>query len=229
VSRIARLHRPFFHRSLLILSPLALAISVAAAVTKYLFFDPWVTHHVQRISSPAFRGLMIAVSWPGYDSHPLVIVPVIAALLLLWHRRLETACLLLSAAGASLLGNLIKVVIARPRPTADLVRIYLEHPTQSFPSGHVLGYVATYGFLFYIVFLWMPRTWPRRLLLATLGALIGLVGLSRIYLGAHWTSDVLGGYCLGLVWLALMIEFYWRLKLRRLAAAVETRNVSTSM
>src|SRR5262249_43444725 len=152
--------------------------------------------------------------WPGYDYHPLVIVPSIAALLLLWRRKVEAVCLLLSAAGASLLGNFLKIIFARAPPGAPLVSNYLRHPTPSFPSGHVLGYVATYGFLFYAALMSLPRAWPRRLLLALLGALVGLVGLSRVYLGAHWASDVMGGYSLGLVWLALMIELYWAMKLR---------------
>lgn len=214
LTAIARLHRPIFRRSVVVLFPLALTISVAAAMTRYFPFDPWVTRQAQQITAPAFRLLMIAISWPGYGYHPLVIVPGIAMLLLMWRRTAEAGCLLVSAVGAALLGHLIKTAIARPRPVAALADIYLQHSTMSFPSGHVLGYVASYGFLLYVVFVTFPHSWARRALLALLGILVGLVGVSRVYLGAHWASDVIGGYALGLVWLGMMVELYWEMKLR---------------
>jgi undecaprenyl-diphosphatase len=68
--------------------------------------------------------------------------------------------------------------------------------------------MALYGFLFYLVYTLMRSSPLRSALLTLLGALIGLVGLSRVYLGAHWASDVFGGYCLGFFWLALTIYFY---------------------
>ena len=72
--------------------------------------------------------------------------------------------------------------------------------------------MALYGFLFYLVYTLMRPSPLRSALLTLLGALIGLVGLSRVYLGAHWASDVFGGYCLGFFWLALTIYFYRRLR-----------------
>jgi undecaprenyl-diphosphatase len=72
--------------------------------------------------------------------------------------------------------------------------------------------MALYGFLFYLVFTLMRPSPLRSALLMPLGALIGLVGLSRVYLGAHWASDVFGGYCLGFFWLALTIYLYRRFK-----------------
>jgi undecaprenyl-diphosphatase len=188
---------------------------VSAVGAEYFSFDLWFSRLIQRHSSPVFRGLMIAVSWPGNDYHPLIIALSCAALLLIWQHRIEAGCLLFSGGGASLLTNLLKIAIGRPRPAAELVEIYRLHTTDSFPSGHVLGYVATYGFLFYLVWVLLPCSKPRLLLLCGLGALVLLVGPSRIYLGAHWASDVAGGYCLGSIWLALAIDFYWHLKLHR--------------
>lgn len=208
-----RRHRRLLVGALLGALPLALGLGVAAAYVDYFSIDLWLTQFIQRINLPGWRALLIAVSWPGYGYYGLVVTLGTAALLFRRH-RIEAICLLASAAGGWLINNSLKIVVDRPRPVAELVAIYLEHKTRSFPSGHVVSYVALYGFLFYLVFVRAPRTMWRAAGLAVLGALIGLVGLSRVYLGAHWASDVLGGYLFGAVWLALMIHLYWRLKLR---------------
>jgi membrane-associated phospholipid phosphatase len=212
---ILRRHRAVTRRALPALLALALALGVAAFFTAYFPADLWFTRRLQQVRLPGFRGLMIAVSWLGYTAQAFLITFVAAGLL--WWRRLKTEalCLLLSAGAASLLSTLIKLITARPRPVTALVDIYLIHPTNSFPSGHVVSYVAVYGFAFYLARVVMPRSWQRALLLALSGLMIALVGLSRVYLGAHWASDVVGGYLFGAVWLLVMINFYWRLKLRQ--------------
>ena len=78
----------------------------------------------------------------------------------------------------------------------------------SFPSGHVLFYAAFFGFLCFLGSTLLKGSWLRALLLIGLGALIALVGLSRIHLGQHWFSDVLAAYLLGSVWLALTVYVY---------------------
>jgi undecaprenyl-diphosphatase len=198
--------------ALMVLLPLALGLGIAAAYVEYFPTDLWLTRFIQRINVPGFRPLMIAVSWPGNGYHWLVITLGVA--FLLRRQRIEAFCLLLSSIGSWLINNALKLFIARPRPVGDLVEVYLEHETLSFPSGHVVSYVALYGFLFYLVYVLARRSALRSVLLVVLGALVFLIGLSRVYLGAHWASDVIGGYLFGTVWLALVILFYWRLKMR---------------
>jgi undecaprenyl-diphosphatase len=192
----------------------SLFLAASAAIVAYFSLDLRITQFIQRFDDPYFQWLMIAVSWPGYRSHQWIVALGAAALLFYFRRRIEAACVSLSLAGSWLLVNTIKFLVARPRPTPGQVRVYLEHPTWSFPSGHVANYMALYGFLFYLVHTLMRPSILRSALLVVFGGLIGLVGLSRVYLGAHWASDALGAYCLGLIWLTLMIQIYLRLRSR---------------
>jgi undecaprenyl-diphosphatase len=69
-------------------------------------------------------------------------------------------------------------------------------------------YIGFYGFLWFLIYTLLKRSWLRTLLLILLSTLIALVGISRIYLGQHWASDVLGAYLLGSLCLVAEIELY---------------------
>jgi len=108
-------------------------------------------------------------------------------------------------AGGGLLDGVLKLVIRRPRPPyADA---FLQHFSWSFPSGHAMGSLIGYGMLAYVlVLLWIHRR--RAQIIVVLGAalLIVAIGLSRLYLGVHYFSDVVGGYAAGLLWLSACIS-----------------------
>src|SRR5262245_45513745 len=190
------------------------ALSAAAAIWAYQSGDLWITRLLQRFDDPYFHSLMVAVSWPGYLGRQWIVAVCVAAVLLRFGLRTEAACLLISLGTGEILATVIKFIVARPRPSPELVNVYLDHPTLSFPSGHVVSYVALFGFLFYLARTLMRPSALRSALLVILGALIGLVGLSRVYLGAHWASDALAGYGFGLLCLELMIYLYRRIKSR---------------
>jgi membrane-associated phospholipid phosphatase len=106
------------------------------------------------------------------------------------------------------LNNFVKYVVHRPRPPSSLVEVYQVLTSYSFPSGHVMYYLALYGFMLFLVFVVLKRRWLRTLLITILSALIVLVGISRIYLGEHWASDVLAAYLLGGLGLTAVIAIY---------------------
>jgi membrane protein DedA with SNARE-associated domain/membrane-associated phospholipid phosphatase len=143
-----------------------------------------------------------------------LIAPLVAltALLLIFRaRRPDAAALLVTAAaGASLLVVLVKLLIGRARPEVGGMLV--------FPSAHSAQAVATYGALAYLAGQAAPR-WGQRVAAWTAAVLIAvLVGFSRLYLGVHWLSDVLGGYALGAAWLAIVITAtatYQRLRSQR--------------
>jgi membrane-associated phospholipid phosphatase len=188
------------------------AVSGMGAVMAYIFGDLRITRFIQRFDGPYFHSLMVAVSWPGYLGRQWIVALCAALVLLRFRLNLEAACLLISAGSSWLLVNAIKIIVGRARPSPDLVEVF-EHPfSGSFPSGHVASYMALYGFLFYLVYSLMRPSALRSALLIVCGAMTGLVGLSRVYLGAHWASDVFGGYGFGFFWLALTIYVYQRRK-----------------
>ena len=98
--------------------------------------------------------------------------------------------------------------IQRPRPAGNLVEVFEVLETYSFPSGHVMMYMILFGFVWYVAYTLLRRSWQRSLLLGLFGSFIALVGISRIYLGQHWASDVLGAYLLGSVILIGIIIFH---------------------
>jgi undecaprenyl-diphosphatase len=112
----------------------------------------------------------------------------------------------------SLMNSLLKILIARPRPSDDLVQILAQFRHKSFPSGHVSFFIELFGFLFFLTYVLLKPKPLRRVSFVVLGALISMVGVSRVYMGAHWPSDVAGAYLSGGMWLLLMIEIYRRLK-----------------
>lgn len=175
--------------------------------------DLAVTHAVQRIDVPAFTALMVAVSAPGYAPWSWIALGC-ASLALLAGGLWREALFVLVSDGASVLTSFVKLLVERPRPTADAVQVASHLADYSYPSGHVVGYVTLCGFLIFVLYVRFAGSWLRTLGIVVLGAMICLVGISRVHLGYHWVSDVLGGYALGTLYLLLLIEVYRFIGLR---------------
>lgn len=171
-------------------------------------FDVAVTRAVQRGKAPWLAKTMGIVSWPGFPPQSRMIPPGLA--LLLWRLGLPVAAVCQGLAwGAAMLASLIKFRMKRPRPDHPLINVVIARiGGTSFPSGHVLNYVSVFGFLSYIAETYLRPARVRRAVTTLLVGLIALVGPSRIYLGHHWTTDVLASYFLGTSYLIGLIEFY---------------------
>lgn len=183
--------------------------------------DIVITREFQENHMPWLRFLMVAVSYPGNAMWLSVLLIVLAALAFWFFRlRLEAMILVVICVTSSLLNVLVKLLVARPRPSQPLVEVLQHAAGNSFPSGHVMAYVAYWGTLFtFSLILFRSNRWWRTTLLIISGLFVVLVGPSRIYLGDHWASDVLGAYLLGGLWVWVWLWIYTKLKERHVLAA----------
>ena len=175
--------------------------------------DLAITHAGQWIDNPAFTYLMVGISAPGYAPWSWIVLGTAIVALIAGGFYREVPFVLATEAAGMLVAS-IKLMVERPRPAGESIRIFSAVLDYSFPSGHVVGYVCLYGFLFFLVYVLFKRSWWRTTLLAVLALMVGLVGVSRIHLGHHWASDVLGGYALGAAYLLLLVEAYRLLVIR---------------
>jgi undecaprenyl-diphosphatase len=141
-----------------------------------------------------------AVTWLGSAGALWAVTGAAAVVLAIRRRWRLAAYLLVAGAGALVLDPVLKTLVGRLRP---VVAHPIAHGTgDSFPSGHALGSIVVYGALF-LVFQPAARGKWRRVLTAVAVTVIAAVGVSRLLLGVHYVSDVLGGWALGITWLGL--------------------------
>ena len=197
-------------------------ISVALAAFSVLFVlvrtkrsaatDAAITLRVQTYRHPFLARTMDVISWPGFPPQSRLIPPSLAGLLWLAGFRLEAVFQGL-AWGTSGISFFFKSIVRRPRPQGEPFRVAVANiGGTSFPSGHVLNYMGVYGFLAYLVLTLVRPAALRRLILAGLMTMLSLVGLSRVYLGHHWFTDVLASYLLGISYLIGITAVYRRMK-----------------
>ena len=103
----------------------------------------------------------------------------------------------------AVLNQLLKRLLQRPRPTEFRI---VEETGYSFPSGHSMVSMAFYGYLIYLIYRYIKNKYVKWTLITILSILICLIGISRIYLGVHYTSDVLGGFLLSISYLVVYIS-----------------------
>ncbi len=204
---------------------LSTLLAVWVAYHPVLAIDVTITRAFQENQSPWLRYTMIAASYIG-NVTALSLGLIVLAAVLFWivDLRLEAIMVVVVSATSALLNWLIKLVVARPRPSASLVDIIQATSGQSFPSGHVMSYVAFWGLLFSLgVILFSGKHWWRTALLIISALFVALVGPSRIYLGDHWASDVLGAYLIGGLLLSLSLWIYLNLRGRGVLAPTGKR------
>jgi membrane-associated phospholipid phosphatase len=144
-------------------------------------------------------------------------VPVMTALaivgaLLLWlcgQQRLAAGWLLAAALGC-VLNQGSKALFDRPRPGAALRDEAVTERNASYPSGHAMGSMIGYGTLAWVGVVMLRRRSAKVALVTLLALLVLAIGGSRVYLRAHWLSDVLGGFALGGFWLTVCLVFLSR-------------------
>ena len=145
-------------------------------------------------------GIVKAVTWLGSSGVLWALIGMAVVVLAIRRRWRLAIYLLVTGAGALALDPILKALVGRLRPV-------VAHPIaygrgDSFPSGHALGSIACYGALF-LVFLPATRGMWRRVFTAVIVTLVAAIGISRLLLGVHYLSDVLGAWALGITWLGV--------------------------
>lgn len=203
------LSKNFNHRLILAitgLTVLTVAISLWAYCEPYFPGDLQATLWLQSVNNKTLLSIMEWISYlmSGWRAAVLVV----ASAIVVWRYLGKLEAGLVGVAGlCSLLALPIKLVVNRPRPTAALVQVFATESGNGFPSGHALFAAVVLGFLAYLAITHLRQHSVRALTFTCLLILILLTGASRVYLGVHWPSDVLGGYLFGAVFLTTLIWF----------------------
>ena len=209
-------HNRIYRTSHLSFALLAIVL-IAAAVFLELAGDVWLNEGfswdaplmlaIHQYSQPWLDKLFIAVT---QTAGVWIVLPLFIATALFWRQgdRLEAVTLLAASGGSAIISALLKAFFGRPRPA--VFPPLTAEASYSFPSGHTMAAVAFYGLL--AVFFWRKQRYGWAVLS---GIWLLAVGLSRIYLGVHYPSDVLGALLVGFIWLVLVVTVYDEIKLRR--------------
>ncbi|MDP6101875.1 MAG: phosphatase PAP2 family protein [Dehalococcoidia bacterium] len=186
---------------------IAILLSSAAAIQDYFLGDLFLAKAIQEIRLSRWEETMGMVSTIG-RALPMAVLGLACFIWFLWKKQ-RAEYIVLGAALLSLAINpVLKVLVDRPRPTEDLVVILRDVTGLGFPSGHAYTAMVLFGLFFYLTPIVVP--WRRMIpfLRLLFLSLIILMGVSRVYLGAHWPSDVLGGFLLGGIILSLLIHLH---------------------
>lgn len=166
-------------------------------------FDSVISKFIAGFNTPETTQFMKLITTLG--STKILIPATFLAIFMLNNRKKnkwDSIMMLVALGGGLLLNQLLKWVFQRPRPS--IARL-VEVGGYSFPSGHAMVSIAFYGFLAYLFWSNIRRTNLRYLVTFSMAILIALIGISRIYLGVHYPSDVLAGFAAGGFWLTSCI------------------------
>jgi membrane-associated phospholipid phosphatase len=186
-------------------------ISVIARKTQLFPGDIAITRKLQRRQNPLLRSFFYGISEIGFPKWSIPLTIGSAGIFWALRFRLEAIFVLLTST-STILNTLVKGLIKRPRPTSELVTVVRVINEPSFPSGHVMYYVNFYGLLIYLLATNWRSSKLRNTLITVFTGLISTIGPSRVYLGAHWPSDVMAGYVYGGLWFSGLMALYLRVK-----------------
>lgn len=169
-------------------------------------FDSNIYNVINSIKSN-FMDMFFRVVTRFGDEEVLILIAV-ACLIFIKNRKIG-ANIAINLASVGLINHLLKEVVQRPRPPIELRMV--EESSFSFPSGHAMASMAFYGLIIYYIYNYVKNKTIKNVACTILSVLIFLVGVSRIYLGVHYASDVLEGFLMSIAYLIIYITIILKL------------------
>ena len=143
------------------------------------------------------------ITWFG-SPFCLMLATLITVSILFEKNKKQALLIPINLITITLLNQILKFILQRPRPTEFRL---IEETGFSFPSGHSMVSMAFYGYLIYLIYKNLKNKYLKYILITILSLLIIFIGISRIYLGVHYTSDVLAGFLISISYLTVFISF----------------------
>ncbi|MEA5505708.1 phosphatase PAP2 family protein [Halotia wernerae UHCC 0503] len=173
-------------------------------------FDTTFLLWLHQFANPSLDNLMLFITNLGNPSTVVTVAGV--TFLLLWWQcyREEAKVFVLVCLGGVILNRGLKLFFSKPRP--ELWHGLIDETSFSFPSGHALGSMVLYGFIAYELATHYPQF--AKVIYSLTVILIAAIGISRLYLGVHWPTDIIAGYGVGFLWLMICITILKLQKLR---------------
>ncbi|SDK56670.1 undecaprenyl-diphosphatase [Pedobacter sp. ok626] len=174
-------------------------------------FDIDASRFVQQHAGAGLDKFMLFISFFADSPYIYFSLILITAAFFFINKYKREAYFILAVVPCSTIIVLVKKTINRQRPNSDLVRVVEDLETKSFPSSHVFSYTLFFGFIILLMFSVKSIAKNLRIMLAVIsGFFLVLVVPSRIYLGAHWFTDTIGGILLGSLIILILYFFYLR-------------------
>ena len=166
---------------------------------KNLVFDSSIYETLIRFRCSFLDKFFKIITWFG---NPVTIIGVVVIFIAIFRNK-DSLLLTISALDSVIVNTIIKHIVKRDRP--NILRLVSESG-YSFPSGHAMIAVCVYGFLFYLAMIRIKNKYLRWVSCFILGFLILGIGISRIYVGVHYASDIIAGYALAGIEIVLLIQ-----------------------
>lgn len=187
------------------------ASSVDSGITNTV--DIQVVQWFQQYRHPLLTKIMLFFSFIG-DTVPVTVISVLVMFILfrIFHQRIELFLFSLVLIGSTISTILLKSYYQRERPQLDML---VMEEGFSFPSGHSMAALSLYGIVTFLLWRHVSNVSGRNILLLSSIILIIIIGISRMYLGVHYPSDVIGAYLFSSFWLLFSIAIFQYIKVRR--------------
>ena len=186
---------------IIILTLIILIITLRVITTEELIIDTMAYNlFVEKLRSPNLNKVMLLVA--TLSNMPVTVIFIIVLLILIKDKKIALtipANLLL----ITIINQILKLIIQRPRPIGYRL---IEIGEYSFPSGHAMTSMALYGFLIYLSYKLIKNKNLKIFFITACILIIIIIGISRIYLGVHYCSDVLAGWSISIIYLIIYIN-----------------------